>query len=513
MKTTIYNIVAVCALLLTTSCASDYLDVSSGSGIDKDKTLSTTADLQYAVNGLSRLMTMQYKDVKWNGEGSIKTWYGNFLGNDYYRNNYSALAPIVNGNYMLDPTSQYDEYPWFYYYKIISNANAIIANVDKAQGEQQEKQFLKAQALTYRAYCYMMLVQIYATRWMDSNNGATNGVVLRLDESRDDNKSLSTLAECYKQIYTDLDQAIDLFVQSGKKRASGCNYLPDVSAAYAVYARAAINREDWTNARQYAQLAREGYQLMSNDEYVDGGFNEVNKEWIWSVYSDQQESLYNYQYFAFEGSNTTYTSFLSRPAAISKELYNLIPETDIRRGMFLDPKTDAYTASNNYAGKVLMNRAFSEYGDKLNAKSYIFAYMQFKQQAKITPGVGEINLFRAAEMYLIEAEADCHLGNEEEARNLLVQLTKNSGRDSEYSCDKTGDALLEEVRLYNRIELWGEGHDWFNYKRWGLPIVRHSYKQSGTFPSTFAITVNPQDNEGWTWVIPNQESDYNSFVQ
>ncbi len=447
MKTTIYTIIAVCALLLTTSCASDYLDVSSGSGIDKDKALSTTADLQYAVNGLSRLMTMQYKDVKWNGEGSIKTWYGNFLGNDYYRNNYSALAPIVNGNYMQDPTSQYDEYPWFYYYKIISNANAIIANVDKAQGEQQEKQFLKAQALTYRGYCYMMLVQIYATRWMDSNNGATNGVVLRLDESRDDNKSLSTLAECYKQIYTDLDQAIDLFVQSGKKRASGCNYLPDVSAAYAVYARAAINREDWTNARQYAQLAREGYQLMSNDEYVDGGFNEVNKEWIWSVYSDQQESLYNYQYFAFEGSNTTYTSFLSRPAAISKELYNLIPETDIRRGMFLDPKTDAYTASNNYAGKVLMNRAFSEYGDKLNAKSYIFAYMQFKQQAKITPGVGEINLFRAAEMYLIEAEADCHLGNEDEARNLLVQLTKNSGRDSEYSCDKTGDALLEEQSL------------------------------------------------------------------
>ena len=502
---------AACALLLTTSCGSDYLNVSSGSQIEQDAVYATTANLSHAINGVARLMTMQYKDVKWNGEGSIKTWYGNFLGGDYYRNNYTALAPIVNGTYMQDPTSQYDECPWFYYYKLISNANPIILHADAAQGELADKQFIKAQALTYRAYSYMMLVQFYAKRWKDSNNGASSGVALRLNESTGE-LPLSTLAKCYEQIYQDLDNAISLYQKSGKDRAKGTTYLPNLNAAYAVYARAAINREDWENAAKYAKLAREGYPLMTNEEYQNGGFNTTNQEWIWSVYSDESESIYYYQYFACEGSNTNYSSYLSRPAGISKELYQQIPATDIRRGMFLDPKGDAYTASNNYGGTALRTRAFQEYGSKLNEKSYIFAYMQLKQQAKVLPGVGEINLFRSAEMYLIEAEADCHLNKETDAQQLLIALNKTSGRDPVYTCTKTGADLLSEIQLYNRIELWGEGHDWFNLKRWGLPLVRHSAAQGSTFPSNFAITVKPEDKDGWTWIIPNMETDFNPSI-
>lgn len=508
----IYNIACACALLLaTTSCGSDYLDVSSGGSIEQTDVYATTTGLKNAVNGISRLMTMQYKDNKWNGEGSIKTWYGNFLGGDYYRNNFSTLAAIANGNYMQDPTSQYTIYPWFYYYKLISNANPIIAHADAAQGELTDKQFIKAQALTYRAYSYMMLVQFYAKRWKDSNEGTTPGVVLKLENTNGD-APLSSLAQCYEQIYKDLDNAITLFKSSGKDRGKDCNYLPNINAAYAVYARAAINREDWENARKYAQLAREGYPLMSNEEYKDGGFNTANKEWIWSVYSNQQETIAYWQYFVCEGSNSSSSNYKTRPASISKELYEQIPSTDIRREMFLDPKGDEYNASTNLAGNDLKARAFTDYSAKLNSGSGIYAYMQFKQQFKIAPGVGEINLFRSAEMYLIEAEADCHLNKEQEARDLLVALNKTSGRDPEYTCDKTGTDLQNEVRLYNRIELWGEGHDWFNLKRWGLPLVRHSAANGGTFPSMFAITLQPEEQEGWTWIIPNEETDYNPWV-
>lgn len=511
----LYTIAGAFALLtsslLQTSCGSDYLSVSSGGQIEQDGVYSSTTTIAYAINGVARMMTEQYKDLKWNGEGSIKTWYGNFLGNDYYRNNYTNIAPIVNGNYMQDPTSQYDQYPWYYYYKLISNVNPIIMNVDAASGDAKEKQFLKAQALTYRAYSYMMLVQFYAKRWKDSDNGATSGVVLRLDDSKGE-LPLSSLADCYKQIYSDLDAAIDLYQKSGKDRAKDNTYLPNQNAAYAVYARAAINREDWENAKKFAQLAREGYPLMSNDDYQNGGFNTANGEWIWSVYSNEQESLYNYQFFAYEGSNTGYSSMKNRSAGISKELYQQIPASDIRRELFLDPKGDAYTASNNYAGAALRTRAFAAYGSKLNSGAYVFAYMQLKQQAKVSPGIGELNLFRSAEMYLIEAEADCHLNLDNEAQQLLIALNKNSGRNPEYACTKTGSDLLEEVRLYNRIELWGEGHDWFNYKRWGLPLARHSATQGGTFPSQFAITVQPEDKNGWTWIIPSMETDFNPAI-
>lgn len=515
MKKIIFSIAFIGILLSTASCGSDYLNVSQGSGIGQNEVFSSTITIANAVNGIAKLMSMQYhpgsaspNDNKYNGEGTIKTWYGNFLGNDYMRNNYTATAFIVNATKLQDPTALYDIYPWHYYYSLISNANAVIMAVDNASGDLHDKQFLKAQALTFRAYAYMMLVQLYADRWMDSNNGETAAVVLRVDCSTDP-KPVATLSQCYTQVYQDLDNAIELFRTSEKEREKDCNFLPDINVAYAVYARAAINREDWQNAAKYAKLARQGYPLMSNEEYKDGGFNTPNSEWIWSAYSNEQESLYYYQFFSFEGSNTPFSSMITRPASISKELYAQIPTTDIRREMFLDPKSDVYNTTNNYASAALKARAFNEYSSKLNEKSYIFAYMQFKQQAKYAPGVGELNLFRSAEMYLIEAEAYCHMGltKEADARALLIELNKTSGRNPEYSCDKTGKELLEEVRLYNRIELWGEGHDWFNYKRWGLPIIRHSASAGSNFPTAFAVTITPEDNEGWKWIIPDAESD------
>lgn len=115
-------------------------------------------------------------------------------------------------------------------------------------------------------------------------------------------------------------------------------------------------------------------------------------------------------------------------------------------------------------------------------------------------------------MYLIEAEADCHLNKETEAQKLLVELNAGSGRNPECTCTKTGNDLLDEVHLYYRIEMFGEGRDWFNYKRWGLPIVRHSAAQGGSFHATFAVAINPEDNNGWTWSIPNKEIDYNTEI-
>ncbi len=88
---------------------------------------------------------------------------------------------------------------------------------------------------------------------------------------------MSTLGKCYEQIYADLDNAIHLFSESGCDRGKGINYLPNLNAAYAVYARAAINREDWQTAAHYAQLARQGYPLMTNEEYMSG-FNTANQE-------------------------------------------------------------------------------------------------------------------------------------------------------------------------------------------------------------------------------------------
>ncbi len=508
MKKSIYTL-GLGLVLLSSSCASDYLDTEPQSSANTNIIFETTENGKLAVNGICRMMVSQYLSSQgFNGEGTIKTWYGNYPGNDFQKCNLTGWSSIINGTYHERNTSSYDYYPWFYYYKLIGNANAIINNIENASGTQADIQFIKAQGLTFRAYSYFMLSQLYCKRWVDSNNGASRGLPLRLDQSTGELPA-SSLGEVYKQVYADLDEAIKLFNESGKDRAKGDNYSPNLNVAYAVYARAALTREDWASAAQYAPLARKGYPLMSNADYVDGGFNSPNQEWIWSVYGAADQTIYYYSFHAYQGSNSSASICRSYPCAISKELYDQIPDTDVRKTMFLGPKEgETYTTSNGRASSgALFNRAKNDYGSKLYGTSYIFAYMQFKFQVEAQPGVGHVNNFRSAEMYLTEAEANCHLGKEAEAQALLEELNKE--RNPEYTCEKTGADLLEEVKLYRRFDLWGEGFDWFDYKRWKQPIVRHAHKDGGSFHAQFAVTVNPQDENEWTWVYPAKEVDYN----
>ena len=297
-------------------------------------------------------------------------------------------------------------------------------------------------------------------------------------------------------------------------RPSGDNYSPNLGVAYAVYARAALIREDWATAARYAALARKNYPLMTNSEYVDGGFNTPNQEWIWSSYNATDQNLHFYSFFAYQGSNSSASICRSYACSISKELYDRIPETDIRRTMFLAPREgETYTTSTGRASKgALFERAKKDYANKIYSTSYIFAYMQFKILCAEQPGIGQLNHFRSAEMYLIEAEANCHIGGKDtETQNLLITLNKDSGRNPSYTCTKTGNELLEEVKLYRNIELWGEGFDWFDYKRWKEPIARKSYPE-GSFHVQFAITADPSANNQWTWVFPAKEVDYNDAL-
>lgn len=503
-------------LLVLNSCASDFLDTKPQASADTGVIFATTDNGKLAVNGICRMMVQQYWSQQgFNGEGTIKVYFGNYPGNNYQKSKLTGWANTINGKYHENSTSTYTVYPWYYYYKLIGNANAIVLNIDNATGNEADKQFIKAQGLTFRAYSYLMLSQLYCKRWMDSNNGASRGLPLRLDLSTG-SLEVSTLGDVYSRIYKDLDEAIELYTASGKDRDKGDNYSPNLNVAYAVYARAALTREDWTNAAKYAALAREGYPLMSNEEYVDGGFNTPNSEWIWSCYSSTEQTLYYYAFFAYQGSNSNAGAARNYPAAISKELIDKIPDTDIRKQMYLVPSASESGQFSTSDGKVtgksaLEKRTRSEYGEKLYSTSLLFAYMQFKFQASALPGDGHINNFRSSEMYLTEAEAYCHIaGKEADAQKLLIELNKD--RNPEYTCDKTGEDLLNEVKLYRNFELWGEGFDWFDYKRWREPIVRKTFKNGGSFHAQFAVTVNPEDENNWCWVFPAKETNYNESI-
>ena len=192
----------------------------------------------------------------------------------------------------------------------------------------------------------------------------------------------------------------------------------------------------------------------------------------------------------------------------------------MRRSLYLVP-TEAEYAECNAAGRstgLLYNRAKVEYKDRLyfdqsgKLTSLVYAYMQTKFLVGFYPGGGSFPIIRAAEMLYTEAEADMHLNKEAEAQQLLFEAV--SQYDEAYTkSTKTGDDLMTEIKLYRRFDLFAEGNDWFDYKRWGQPIVRKNRKQGGSFmEGVFDITIQPEETNAWTWVIPQKETDYNGLV-
>ena len=524
-------------MMLVSSCAGDYLDTAPTDSTGATDAVGTTANAMKALNGIAKIMTTQhsYFGGGFAGENNIMIQYESYPSENYNYNYYaSGLSPIFNQEFHTRTNSIYDAYAWYYYYTIAGNANTILANIDNAEGTEAERNFVKASALTFRAYAFEKLIHYYCWRWQDSNNGASQGIVLRLDESTD-GQGYATLAETYTQIYKDLDEAIMLFEQSGMDRNASQVWMPNINVAHAIYARAALTKQDYTKALTEAKLARQNYPLMSNAEY-HAGFCNPTSEWIFGSFGSAQENNWYWSYgtqYACNGYYANAAGAANGAGSIGRELINRIPNDDARKALFLtEDKFPGYNFNDGSAmdlGYGILGMGDDEkkadalweeaaaYCQKMAVSGleapYQAGYMYLGGQLKFyvfdTPGVSYLPFIRSSEMVLVEAEANYFLNDETAARAALVELNATSGRNPEYTCDKSGEALWNEIMDYRELELWGEGFAWSDYKRWNRDIVRHSFAEGGNAHISVAKTIPASGVNKWTWDVPLNETDYN----
>lgn len=524
-------------MMLVSSCAGDYLDTAPTDSTGATDAVGTTANAMKALNGIAKIMTTQhsYFGGGFAGENNIMIQYESYPSENYNYNYYaSGWSPIFNQEFHTRTNSIYDAYAWYYYYTIAGNANTILANIDNAEGTEAERNFVKASALTFRAYAFEKLVHYYCWRWQDSNNGASQGIVLRLDESTG-GQGYATLAETYAQIYKDLDEAIMLFEQSGMDRNASQVWMPNINVAHAIYARAALTKQDYTKALTEAKLARQNYPLMSNAEY-HAGFCNPTSEWIFGSFGSAQENNWYCSYgtqYACNGYYANAAGAANGAGSIGRELINRIPNNDARKALFLtEDKFPGYNFNDGSAmdlGYGILGMGDDEkkadalweeaaaYCQKMAVSGleapYQAGYMYLGGQLKFyvfdTPGVSYLPFIRSSEMVLVEAEANYFLNDETAARAALVELNATSGRNPEYTCDKSGEALWNEIMDYRELELWGEGFAWSDYKRWNRDIVRHSFAEGGNAHISVAKTIPASGVNKWTWDVPLNETDYN----
>lgn len=546
---------------MLTGCASDYLEREPITYTDETRIASTVENLQKGLWGACRSMYVGYDigaTVQFmNGESWINTMYGEVYAQDaWYAVWQDYDASFMKGDYLRQNNYWMPQMPWSYCYNLIAQCNKLLDYVDKAEGAEEDREFIKAQLLTLRSHAYIKLVQYFGARYEDSPNGDVQLCPLRITYSTGD-VAMSTQKEVIDQIYKDLTSAIELYTNSGKGRTYA--WEPDIEIAQGLFARIAMVNHDWQKAYDMAKAARADYPIMSADEYC-GGFNKPNKEWMWNNYNDPvDENIGTFTWGAQYTCNGAYVYTWGFGAgAINYDLYKQTDPNDIRRELYWTPdkplprtlkpahfwNPEYVQASNMNMNTKTENGSVSMMAQALRLYSNtkvpggdisafgVQAYRSTDDPSEelvgIVPfgaqykfwGAGAISnssvpFMRGAEMALIEAEAAYMLHQPEDAIKALTDV--NSQRIPNYSCTKSGNDLLEEIRLTRRIELWGEGFCWTDLKRWNLPSIRREWKAgdmtSGNIPVGFGSVVQPTDLDGWRITVPDAEVNYNSLIQ
>ncbi len=493
--------VVIVALLTVTSCNDDFLVRTPTGSVSEASVFLTTDNARIALNGVHRLMFWRLNPPSSQsgfGQGSMmihidmlgEDLVKSTLGNGWYNNAYRWIDHRTE-NFNLP------DFAFRFYYRLITNVNLIVNNIDGATGPVADKNELKAQALAYRAFAYHYLVQLYGERYVAGANNSQLGVPIILDTQLE-GQPRATVEEVYAQINQDLDDAILAFADASPRGASANN--PDLSAktnlninvARGLKARVALTQGLWQVAIDNAIAARTGYPLMSKAAYTDGFNNLSNEEWIWGARTIQDEQGFFATFMAYMSHNFSSTYTRTGPHAILNVLYDAFPDTDVRKENFA---LTGLTAD-----------------EKPTAGSLSVPYQSRKFTAA-NPGLslGDVVYMRSSEMYLIEAEAKAHFGQDGPAAQALFEL--NTVRDDDYTLSaNTGQDLIDEILLYRRLELWGEGFRFLDLKRLNLPLDRLS-GVSNHPPAVAQIFEVPAGDIQWQFLIPLNELNANPNME
>jgi hypothetical protein len=130
--------------------------------------------------------------------------------------------------------------------------------------------------------------------------------------------------------------------------------------------------------------------------------------------------------------------------------------------------------------------------------------------SNLAGSIGDVPMMRVAEMFLIEAEARARKGGQDAAaRTALFGLMSN--RDPNYVLStNSGQALIDEIMLHRRVELWGEGFRFTDLKRTNSDLDRTSVPNTN---ATFSVTMNvPAGDKLWIWLFPQDEINNNTAI-
>lgn len=392
-------------------------------------------------------------------------------------------------------------------YNTIAAANEILASYSE-DSEDESTIYKIAQARAMRAFAYLNLAPYFQFGYAAGAEDLPCIPIVTEKTTEFTDNPRATVAEVYELIISDLDYAIgnlDGYVRTDKSRI-------DIQTAYGLRARAYLNMQEWGKAAADAAKAAEGYSPATMDEAARPSFIDISEHsWIWGYDMTPDIAMFNpyatssawIRSFSGDG----YSAGTQVYACINKILYDKIPETDIRKGWWVDENLEspllATVTWNGVSGNAVAPLEID------NVKMPFLPYTNVKFGMYNVGGTNNDEdwpYMRVEEMILIQAEGLVKSGAPEEGRRILEDFVRTY-RDPGYSADAGGRSLVDEIWFQRRIELWGEGFSNNDTRRLNKPLVRFHGGQASNVPEAFRFNMTSDD--GW-WLMRFTSSEMNT---
>ena len=410
---------------------------------------------------------------------------------------------------------------WLTLYQQINSANSVLVNIP-ADTENAEMQMYRAQALGYRAFDYWMLAQNYQINYYGHENLPCVPIITEenMEVAANEGCARSTTEEVYAQILSDINNAIALAEKSQVSVSQLIDSKPrrmlSLDAMYGLRARIYLTMHKYAEAAADADkaISLSSCTPYSIEEVSHPSFTSLNDHsWMWGIAIAETDRVVTSGIVNFPSHICSFAYGYVTVGAwrgTNAKLFNAIPESDVRRGWFLD---ENFHSDNLTEEQEAYLKSYGT-GSVKDTGSGIFPYVNVKYDSynsvlNQNTNASDIPLMRIEEMYYIKAEGLAMSGQVAQGLEVLTNFEKTY-RNPDFS---TKAATAEEVQelIWNkrRLEFWGEGLSWLDLKRLNKGVDRRGLG----FPAAYVYNVKPDtEEESWVYALPHTEVLYNDKI-
>lgn len=462
------------------SACNKVLDVNPESQLNADVRFQNLDDYNFSLLGTYSLFRSTSYYGSFDGAANAFVALPDMLADDLLSNPLENLNnEIVFSNWQYTSAENQIEDAWTAAYRIISQANITLKDIDRfADKEQGKVNRIKSQALAIRALVHFDVLRYWVSDY--NRNSAEPGIPYVTEFNYEAKPGRGTVAETYNKIEKDLLDAralmadVDTDINPAGQRA----YI-DEMAVNALLARMYLYANQLDKAIEFSSYVIDNVSLADKVLFDRIWQDAVTDEVLWSVTFNAGQG---------EPGGNVYAPAVNRSQYMPNP--GLLATYDVDN----DVRANAYFAEiedNAGTGRVVLSK-----------------YLAKTASLSKPDGVVNFKALRVGEMYLIRAEAYARLATPNFAAAMADLNTLREARIYNYVYENlTGQALLDAIELERRKELVAEGHRFFDLKRKGTDD--REVNRGGTCPTC----ILPSDSPKWTWPIPRAEIEANPAIR